>query len=228
MQIEPKKIAHIYSVARYMIYGMIGLIGLQIIVYVLMPPPETAYELMEIFWYSTFKGLLSLDLLYMINNALLIMIYFAFSLFMMKKKPLLAIIAFVVGIIGIACYYASNPAFEFYFLAQKYALATGAERLYLEYIGEGLLLQYKGTAFISYYIFNAIALYLYAVILLYMKEVPRRVPVFAFMSAILMSIPSSFGLLGLIFALLSLVPWMIFLLMMDKELRMERSRVLQA
>ena len=146
---------------------------------------------------------------------------------MMKRKPLLAIIAFIISAIGIACYYASNPIFEFYFISKTYATATPLEQQMWITVGEGLLVQYIGTAFISYYMFNAIGLFLYAIILLFMKEVPRRVAVFGFMSAIFMSVPSSFGTLGLIFALLSLIPWIIFCLMMEKELRIEQTIMMQ-
>lgn len=215
MKIDSKQISHLFSVARYMIFSMIGIILVQVAIYVLMPPPDTAIGFFELFQENTFKGLLSLDFLYLINNALLIIIYLAFSVFMMKRKPLLAIIAFIVSAIGIACYYASNPIFEFYFISQKYVVATPLEQQMWISVGEGLLVQYIGTAFISYYIFNAIGLFLYAIILLFMKEVPRRVAVFGFMSAIFMSVPSSFGTLGLIFALLSLIPWIVFCLMMS-------------
>lgn len=213
MTITEIKKAHVYTVAKYTIYGMIGLIFLQVIIYVMAPPPDTVIEMFELFEAKPFLGLLSLDLLYLLNNALLIMVYFSITLYLMSYKPLMALLALLVGAIGIASYYASNPAFEFLFLSKGFSVASALEKERLLTNGELLLAGYIGTAFISYYILNAIALYLYSIALLLAKDVHKKVGVFGLISAILMSIPSSFGTIGMVFALGSLIPWIIFCLM---------------
>ncbi|MDY0294788.1 MAG: hypothetical protein RBQ71_03170 [Acholeplasmataceae bacterium] len=213
MTITDIKKAHVYATAKYMIYGMIGIIFLQVIIYVLAPPPDTVIGMFELFEAKPFLGLLSLDLLYLLNNALLIMVYFSITLYLMSYKPLMALLALLVGAIGIASYYASNPAFEFLFLSQGFSLASALEKERLLANGELLLAGYIGTAFISYYILNAIALYIYSIALLLAKDVKKRVGVLGLISAVLMSIPSSFGTLGMVFALGSLIPWIIFCFM---------------
>lgn len=204
------KKAHVYFVSRILIFVMIGIIFLQVLVFTVKTPPETVEGFYELFNQNKFLGLLSLDFLYLINNALLIMIYFGISLYLFKYKPILALIALLVGAIGIAAYYASNPAFEFYFLSERYQEATMLEKERLIANGELLLAGYIGTAFISYYILNAIALYIYGVAFLLVKDAPKKIGIFGLISAVLMSVPSSFGTVGMVFALLSLVPWIIF------------------
>lgn len=213
MTITEIKKVHVYSVAKYMIYSMIGIIFLQVAIYFIAPPPDTVLAMFELFEEKPFLGLLSLDLLYLINNTLLIMIYFAITLFLMSYKPLMALLALLIGTIGIASYYASNPAFEFFFLSKDFSLITGLAKERLLANGELLLANYIGTAFISYYILNAIALYIYSIALLLAKDVHKKVGILGLISAIFMSIPSSFGTLGMVFSLGSLIPWIIFCLM---------------
>ena len=70
-----------------------------------------------------------------------------------------------------------------------------------------MLAIYKGTAFNSYYILNAVSLLVFASVMLRSKSFPRLVAVIGFVSGVLMVIPSTAGAIGLIFSLASLVPW---------------------
>jgi hypothetical protein len=83
MEIKDIKKAHVYAVGRWMIFAMIVIMFLQVIVYVVSQPPVTTYEMFELFEAKPLMGLLSLDLLYLVNNTLLIMIYFSISLFLL-------------------------------------------------------------------------------------------------------------------------------------------------
>lgn len=219
MEIKDIKKAHVYAVGRWMIFAMIVIMFLQVIVYVVSPPPATTYEMFELFESKPFMGLLSLDLLYLINNTLLIMIYFSISLFLLMYKPLLSLLALLVGAIGIASYYASNPAFEFYFLSKGFSLLSTYEKERLLTSGDLLLANYIGTAFISYYILNAIALYIYSVSFLLAKDVSKWVGITGLTAAVFMSIPSSFGDVGKIFAFISLIPWLVFIVMVSEVFR---------
>lgn len=223
------KKAHVYQVGRILIFVMIGIIILQVGLYLLMPPPTTAEGFYELFEKNVFLGLISLDFLYLINNALLIMIYFAISLYIFQFKPILALLALLIGSMGITSYYASNPAFEFYFLSQNFSSASAVELERLITNGELLLVNYKGTAFISYYILNAIALYIIGIAFFFEKGTSKSVAIVGLLSAFLMSVPSSFGMVGLVFSLLSLIPWVIFCLMVAHRfnLKIQQIRILQ-
>ncbi len=221
MQTTKIKRAHVYLVSRILIYVMLGIMILQVLIYFISPPPSTVEGVYELFVSSPLRGLLGLDLLYLINNTLLIMIYFGLTLYLYQHKPLMSVLALVIGAIGIAAYYAANTAFEFYFLSQSYETANLFEQERLITAGTLLLAQYKGTAFVSYYILNAIALYVYSAALIFVKKIPKIVYIMGFLSAIFMSIPSSFGSFGLIMSLLSLIPWMVFCLLIAYQFQLE-------
>ncbi len=221
------KKAHVYSVARYVIFSMLALIVLQVLVFVLIPPPNSAEGFFELFVRSKFQGLLSLDFLYLINNALLIMVYFSLTLYLIKHKPLIALLALLIGAIGIASYYGSNPAFEFYFLSDRYIVASGLEKERLIANGELLLATYIGTSFISYYILNAISLYIYSIAFLLAKPAHKTIGIWGLISAVLMSVPSSFGVVGMVFALTSLIPWVVFCLLIAKQFKRTNIEIYQ-
>jgi len=205
---------------------MICLIPIQVLVYVLIPPPSTVIGFFELFNSSIIKGLLSLDLLYLINNTVLAVIYLSFAWHLFKSSPFLVISALLLGVIGVAAYYASNPAFEMMVLSNKYYLSSGVELERLLSVGEGMLAHYEGTSFIAYYFLNAISLILFSIAFNKSIDYPKRIAVFGFISAILMSIPSTFGLIGMIFSLLSLIPWIIFcLLITDAFIKQLKSMI---
>lgn len=192
---------------------MIALIPVQVLVFALVPPPTTVIGFFELFHTSLFKGLLSLDLLYIVNNSILAVIYLSLAWHLYKTSPFLILTALLLGSIGVAAYYASNPAFEMMILSGKYYLSSGVELERLLSAGEAMLANYEGSAFISYYFLNAISLLLFSIAFYKSNEYPKKIAIFGFISAVLMSIPSGFGLIGMIFSLLSLIPWIVFCLL---------------
>lgn len=73
--------------------------------------------------------------------------------------------------------------------------------------GEVLLASWRGTAFLTYYVLNGIALLLVAIALLRTKALGRAPGWWALASGVLMLVPSTFGLIGLVMSVLSLLPW---------------------
>jgi hypothetical protein len=84
--------------------------------------------------------------------------------------------------------------------------------------GQGMLATYKGTAFDMYYVFNAAALLILAVVMLRSTVFPRAAGTWGLISGILMAIPSTAGGLGMVFALASLLPWMVFCVLIARRL----------
>ena len=183
----------------------------QILVFVLWPPPSTVEGFYALFQHSKWLGLLSLDLLYLVNNTLLILFYLGLFAALRKVSFSASLIALVLGLVGVAEYYASNTAFEMLSLSNQYATATtDAGRLQLMAAGQVMLETYKGTSFDVYYVLNGITLLILAVVMLRTTLFNKVTASFALASGILMSIPSSAGAIGMIFALLSLIPWAVF------------------
>jgi hypothetical protein len=205
--------------AAFCSLAMLVLIPTQIIVFSLHRPPSEAKLWFDLFASNWFLGLIEMDLLYLIDNALVALVYLGLYELLKEKHRALMQIALLLGYIGIAAYYSSNPAFELWEAQRNYAQAsTLVEQQTWLTIAESLILQWRGTAFNSYYILNGICLILISYTLL-KSDLPRKIGAIGLISGILMSIPSTAGMIGLVFSILSLIPWMVFLALLYKPLR---------
>ena len=195
---------------------MLALIPLQVVVYVVAPPPDSVEGFFMLFEQSWLLGLLSLDLLYILNNMILIIIYLCIFTLLRPEYPSHAWIGLAVGLTGIASYFPSNPAIEMLSLSHSYiqSAAIGQQR-YLA-AGEALLAGYTGTAFDVYYVLNAIALLVFAIAIRKSPQFSKSAGNWGIAAAILMIIPSNAGTIGLVFSLLSLIPWIVFILLLLK------------
>ena len=204
----------LFRVAWYLTLMMIILIPIQIIVFIISPPPSTVKGLFELYHQNPFLGLLSLDFLYLFNNIILVIIYLAIFVLLFQEKPVTVLLALILGLIGIACYYPSNPAFEMLTLSNQYFLAQPEQQMIYLAAGEGLMAGYSGTSFDVYYVLSTICLLLFSYSLLKSSRFKKSVGLWGLTSGLFMIIPSSAGTIGMIFSLLSLIPWVVFIALM--------------
>ncbi|MGF7140119.1 hypothetical protein [Roseimarinus sediminis] len=200
---------------------VVAIIPVQIVIFGLWPPPSNVLDFFKLFQQNWFLGLLSLDLLYLVNNILLAFVYLALFAALRKTKAYPMFIALVLGFIGIAVYYASTAAFEMFSLSKQYYATTDAMlQQQLLAAGQAIHEAYKGTAFVVYYILNGIALVIIGFSMLNdpAKTFSRTTAIWGLISAFLMTIPSTFGTIGLIFSIASLVPWIVFSKLIAKRL----------
>jgi hypothetical protein len=198
----------------YACVAMLVIMAAQMIVFIMWPPPDTVLDLFNLFQKNAFLGLLSMDLLYVVNNSVLILIYLALYTALKPVDESAALVALVSGLVGIAAYYPSNTAFEMLALSRQYAAALNdAQRLIYQSAGQAMLETYGGTAFDMYYLLNAAALLIFAVLMFRSPSFSKTIAAIGLASGILMTIPSTAGTLGLIFSLASLLPWGVFLVL---------------
>jgi hypothetical protein len=198
--------------------SMLVIMVVQIIIYILWPPPETAIDYFHLFQSNWLLGLLSLDLLYILNNAILIIIYLALYFSLREVNGTIILIGLVLGLVGISAYFASNMSFEMLSLSNQYAnISSENNQTSLLGAGAALLAVYKGTAFNVYYVLNAITLLIFAFVMLRSNIFSKATAIIGIISGVLMSIPSTAGAIGLIFSLGSLIPWAIFLVLISKK-----------
>lgn len=198
---------------------MLLMIPIQIIIYSAWPPPTSTQGFFDLFNQNPLLGLLSLDLLYIINNVLIVPLYLAIAITLRNHSRILLPLALILGFIGIAAYFPTNPAFEFLVLAPKYALASASEKVIFLSAGETLLANYIGTAFDVYYVLNAFTLISLSVLMLRSGVYTKSTSIIGLVSGIFMIIPSTVGIVGLIFSLFSLIPWIIFVAMLINQYR---------
>ncbi|HAM62774.1 MAG: hypothetical protein A2Y20_10700 [Firmicutes bacterium GWF2_51_9] len=200
-----------YRFTAYCTLLMVGLIPIQMTLFILLPPPTTVLGFFDLYAKSSLLGLLSLDFLYLINNVLIIPLYLAIYASLKPKLASVTTLALLLGLVGIAVYYPSNPAFEFISLSMKFAQATSeVQRVSLLSAGDVLLAGYVGTAFNTYYVLNAFTLIVFSLAMKRSGYYSKSTSTVGLISGLLMIIPSTFGTIGLLFSVLSLIPWIIF------------------
>lgn len=190
---------------------IVSLIPFQLFIFTVWPPPENALDFFALFQKNWFLGLLSLDLLYIISDALLILVYLGLFASLKHINLSYMIIAIVIGFIGIGAYFASSAAFEMLSLSRQYAIAVNeAQRQQFLAAGEAMLAIYKGTAFDVYYILNAITLLIISFVMLRDNTFSKATAISGLISGVLMTIPTTAGMIGAIFGIASLIPWIVF------------------
>lgn len=209
----------LFKLTNFLIIIMLLIIPIQIIVFSIAPPPDSVVGFFELFRENAFLGLLSLDFLYLINNTIMIVLYLSLFIALYKEKPVTSLIAFVIGLTGVVCYYGSNPSFEMMTLSKKFFEARMSDHIIYIAAGEALLAGYSGTSFNVYYVLNTICLLLFAYILIKSPIFKKSVGYWALASGFFMIIPSSAGMIGLIFSLLSLIPWVVFIGLLRLEFK---------
>ncbi len=101
--------------------------------------------------------------------------------------------------------------------SQFAAAATEAEQVIFLASGQAMMAQYTGTAFDVYYVFNAVGLLIMAVVMLRSDIFSKGTAYWGIAAGGLMIIPSSAGMIGMAFALASLVPWMVFAILIARR-----------
>ena len=198
-------------VGGYALIAMLTVTIIQILILVIWPPPGTVAGLFDLFNSNWFLGLLSMDLLYILNNTLLILVYLGLFAALYDDSPAASLIGLVFGVTAIAAYYGSNTSFEMLTLSRQYsAAATEAQQIIPLAAGQAMLEAYRGTGFDAYYVLSAITLLVFAWVMHRGAVFSRTATLWVLAAGILMIIPSTAGTVGLVFSLFSLLPWMVF------------------
>ncbi len=216
----------LYKIAGHAALLIVFIIPIQILIFSLFPPPEDTIGFLTLFHDNWLLGLLSLDLLYYFNNALLALFYLGLYASMRKIDFTNMLIALLIGLIGIAVYYASSIGFEMLALSKQYYQTDSVEfKQQLLSVGHGLIFKYKGTAFDVYYVFNAIALLLISKTMFNSKDFGKSAAVWGLIAGLFMIIPSTAGTIGLIFSLISLIPWIVFSIIVGRKMLIMSKKI---
>jgi len=191
---------------------MLVIIPIQIAVFALFPIPASIEKWFDLMNNNFIVGLFHSDLFILVNNILISIIYLAlfYSLVNDKNRSLL-VLALTLGYIGIAAYISSNKTFELVGLAGKYLNAINEnDKLMLLAAGQVMISSWQGTAFDVYYVLNGITLLILSITMLKSEVYSKSTAIFGLIAAVLMTVPSTAGIIGMVFSLLSLIPWYIF------------------
>lgn len=201
-------------------FASVVMIVVQIALYLVWPPPDTTEGFFELLVDHPAYGLLTLDVLYIVSNTLAYLLYLALAVVLWRVSRSGVVVALAFGVLGMAAYMASPRAVEMLTLARAYADADPAEQVALLATGDGMLATWTGTAFDVYYFFNLVTLLVFALLMWRSSVFSRATALWGLVAAALMAVPSNFGLVGLLFALVSLAPWSVFAVLVWRRLRL--------
>jgi len=215
----------LYRLTAATLVAGLAIMPVQIVVFLASPPPCDVAGYFDLLQARPLLGLLNLDLLYMLSNLLLVPLYLAFYVTLRRSGESLIPLALVVGLLGLAIYFSTNPGLEMLSFAGKYAAAgTEAERLVFIAAGEVMLARFTGTSFTVYYLLSGLALLLFAGVMLRSTVYSRLTARMGLLAGLLMLVPSSAGQIGVAFSLASLIPWVAFCVLLIRQfLRMARE-----
>jgi hypothetical protein len=204
----------LYKVASIAALITAVLIMVQMIVFILWPPPSTAIDYFNLFQDNALLGLLALDLLYVIDNVLLIPILLALYVALRKTNESFMIIGAALGFVGIAALFASNTAVNMHFLSGQYAAAaTDAQRSLFLAAGEAMLAVYFGTAYHMYMILGSVALVIISIVMLQSKIFSKATAYMGILAnalALGLYVPK-IGIYILLFSVVFLLVWYILI-----------------
>lgn len=190
-----------------------------IVVFLAWPPPATILGHFRLLHQNPLLGLLDLDLLMMATYALLVPIYLALYTVLRRAAPSLMLLALVTSLMSLALYLTTNPAFALLSLSAQYAGATtDTQRATLEAAGQAVYATSVGTAFDVSYVLGGVAALLIAAIMFRSTYFTRATAYVGLAMGILMLVPATAGTVGLVLSLVSLVPTMIWLVLVARQL----------
>lgn len=210
--------APLYRIGAIAALMSVAVIVLAVAVFLLWPPPSDVSGFFALLQRNPFLGLLDLDLLLVTSYALMAPIFLALYVALRRISPSLMLIALTFQLLGIALILGSNPAFAMLSLSGQYAAAGEAQRAALLAAGEGLVATSIGTGFNLGYVFGAVATLLIAAVMLRGAAFSRVTAYVGLAMGALMVIPATVGTLGLVLSLLSLIPTVVWLIMVGLRL----------
>ncbi|OHD53604.1 MAG: hypothetical protein A2Y33_06695 [Spirochaetes bacterium GWF1_51_8] len=197
---------------------MVGMIPVQAAVYIISPPPETVLGYFSLFQQNWVLGLLDLDILLTIDNLLIVPIYLALFVTLKRTNISLALLGLVFGLIGLCLYFVSREAtFTMWLLSGQYAAAaTEVQKTALVGAGQTLLAIYNGSSFDLSYVLGGTVLVLFSAAMLKSGLFGKAAAVVGLVMGMMMLVPPTVGQVGMIISMISLIPTMVWLIMIGR------------
>lgn len=194
------------------------LIPVQALVFILIPPPQTVPEYFVLFERNPLLGLLDLDLLLTIDYLAMIPFYLALFVSIERVARTWAALALIAGLFSLVLYLFSREAtFSMWLLSSQHASADAtADKAALIGAGQTLLTLYNGGTFGISYVLGAISTLIFSTVLLRRRVFGRLPGIVGIVTGITMLIPPNVGEVGVVIAMLSLIPTVAWLILLSR------------
>jgi Domain of unknown function (DUF4386) len=209
----------LYRMAGVAALGLAALIPLQAAVFILWPPPTTVIDYFATFQQNVVLGLLDLDLLLILDQVLIVVLLLGLYVALRSTDASTMLVATTVGLIGAVLFIVSREAtFSMLALSQQYAVTDSeTQRAALVAAGQTLLTIYNGTAFSVGYSLSGLALLLASLVMLRGAVFSRLTGLLGVAAGVTGLVPASFGILGFVLSFLSLLPLLVWLVLIGRR-----------
>ncbi|CAI9407853.1 DUF4386 family protein [Aestuariimicrobium sp. T2.26MG-19.2B] len=205
------------ALARVSVLIVVCLIPIQAAIYLLSPPPQTVLEYFSLFQRNPLLGLLDLDLLLTLDYLVMVPLYLAMFLVVRPHAPTVATLALIAGLVSVTLFVVSRDAtFSMWALSSQYQTATEAERPALVASGQLLLTLYNGGTFGVSYLLGATSTLLFSWPIWRHRLLGPAVGLVGLITGATMVVPPNVGPVGLVVSLLSLVPTIVWLVLLER------------
>jgi len=194
------------------------MIPIQALVFILSPPPQTVLEYFDLFQRNPVLGLLDLDLLLTIDYLAMIPFYLALFVVLKRASATSALVALVLGLFSVVLFLFSRDAtFSMWLLSNQYASApTAAQETALVASGQMLLTLYDGGSFGLSYLLGAISTLIFSAAMVRFRVFGILPGIVGIITGITMLVPANVGEIGVIVAMLSLIPTALWLILLSR------------
>lgn len=204
---------------------IVALVIVQIIFFVVWPPPGFGSDVSTVMGYFTLLqnnrllGLLHLDLLLMVDYVLLLLMFLALYIVLKRVSQSLMAIAMALVFVGIAAYFPSNTAFSMLSLSDQYATATtDVQRTMLLAAGQAILASLQSTTFYVSYILMSAAGLIISAVMLRRDNIFSKVTAYVGILASVLSLGLFVPTVGLLLSLISLIPTVMWYILIARRL----------
>jgi hypothetical protein len=191
----------------------------QIAVFAISPPPsfqptsESAVAIFEMLRSNPLLGFVELDGLMLVDYVLIVIVFLALYVALRGAQPVLVLLGSVLALVAITAYLAVNPSLSMLALSRYYP-SNGTVAA-----GQALLANFQGSGFIVHYLLMGFAGLLVSFAMLRSRVFSRTTAVAGLLQGAMMLVPSNLGTIGLVFALGSLAPFVVWFVLIAMRLR---------
>lgn len=193
---------------------------LQIVLGILWPPPDfapsaaIAESMLQMVNASPFRAFVTLDGLMVVDYLLLVVVYLALYAALRPRSPSLATLGVGLALIAITLYFTANPSITMLVLGAQYEAAPDG----IIPAAQAVLAGFEGTAFIVHYVVMGVAGILVSSAMLGGTEFSRATAIAGILQGAMMLVPVTFGTIGLVFAIGSLIPFIVWFVLVGIRL----------
>lgn len=215
-----------YRLGSLAAFATVAVTILQIVFGVIWPPPDfaptaaTAESMLKMVNADPIRAFVTLDGLMVLDYLMLIVVYMALYAALRPKHPSLATLGVGLAMVAITLYFTANPSITMFVLGSQYASAPDG----IVAAAQAVLANFEGTAFIVHYVVMGVAGMLVSAAMLRGTEFSRGTAIAGMLQGAMMLVPVTFGIVGLVFAVGSLIPFIVWFVLVGLQLNRLAAR----